>query len=329
MQMRLTKKFKRNGLSRIRFGSALCCAALLFTAMPSLTAQQPSDPLKAGFLQPPPSARPRVWWHWMNGNITKDGIKLDEEWMHRAGLGGFQNFDAALFTPQVVEKRLAYMTPEWKDAFKYATTLADQLGFEEAIAGSPGWSETGGPWVPGPEAMKKYVWSETRVEGGKPFTGTLAHPPSNTGAFQNLPVDDPGGGLGVTFKPPQFYADSVVVAFKVPASEVTSDKQQAKITWSSGTIDPALLSDGDLVKTVPLPKAPEGEKAWIQYEYPQPQTIRASRWSCSAKGHWTHFCRREARAGRRWKRATMGKLIVKLCRFRKAARQKKRSRLRP
>ena len=27
--------------------------------------------------------------------------------------------------------------------------------------------------------MKKYVWSETTVEGGKPFTGTLAHPPSN------------------------------------------------------------------------------------------------------------------------------------------------------
>ena len=44
-------------------------------------------------------------------------------------------------------------------------TLADQLGMEEAIAGSPGWSESGGPWVPGPEAMKKYVWSETR--GGR------------------------------------------------------------------------------------------------------------------------------------------------------------------
>ncbi len=137
-------------------------------------AQGQADPLKSGFENPPASARPRVWWHWMNGNITKDGIKLDEEWMHRAGLGGFQNFDASLFTPQVVEKRLVYMTPEWKDAFKYATTLADQLGLEEAIAGSPGWSETGGPWVPAKEAMKKYVWSETRVEGGKPFTGTLA-----------------------------------------------------------------------------------------------------------------------------------------------------------
>ena len=121
---------------------------LLFFAATAAIAQSGTDPLKSGFENPPQGARPRVWWHWMNGNITKEGIKLDLEWMHRAGLGGFQNFDAALTTPQVVDKRLAYMTPEWKDAFKYATTLADQLGMEEAIAGSPGWSETGGPWVP-------------------------------------------------------------------------------------------------------------------------------------------------------------------------------------
>ena len=66
-----------------------------------------------------------------------------------------------LATPQVVDHRLAYMTPEWKDAFKYATILADHLGLEEAIAGSPGWSESGGPWVPPSQGMKKYVWSET------------------------------------------------------------------------------------------------------------------------------------------------------------------------
>jgi len=49
----------------------------------------------------------------------------------------------------------------------------------------------GGPWVPGPQAMKKYVWSETVVDGGKPFTGTLNHPPSVTGPFQNLPGANP------------------------------------------------------------------------------------------------------------------------------------------
>ena len=89
----------------------------LLLGISTAPAQSKPDALKSGFENPPQSARPRVWWHWMNGNITKEGIKLDLEWMHRVGLGGFQNFDAALDTPQVVDKRLVYMTPEWKEAF--------------------------------------------------------------------------------------------------------------------------------------------------------------------------------------------------------------------
>ncbi len=201
----------------------------------------------------------------MNGNISKDGIKADLEWMHRVGLGGFQNFDAALATPQVVDKRLAYMTPEWKDAFKYATTLADQLGLEEAIAGSPGWSETGGPWVPGAQAMKKYVWSETIIDGGQAFSGKLAHPPAVTGPFQNIAITN------ANFSEPQFYADSAVVAYRVPASD--ADSQQAVVTSSGGRIDAAMLSDGDLARPVAVARA-DG-KAWIQFAYPQAQAIRA------------------------------------------------------
>src|SRR5581483_4772254 len=86
-----------------------------------------NDNLYKNFVTPPDAAKPRVWWHWMNGNITKDGIRKDLEWMHRVGIGGFQNFDAALATPQIVEKRLTYMTPDWKDAFQFTTKLADSL----------------------------------------------------------------------------------------------------------------------------------------------------------------------------------------------------------
>jgi hypothetical protein len=237
--------------------------------------QASGDTLRSGFEIPPSTARPRVWWHWMNGNITKEGIKLDLEWMHRVGLAGFQNFDAALSTPQVVEKRLAYMTPEWKEAFKYATVLADQLGMEEAIAGSPGWSESGGPWVPASEGMKKYVWSTTLVEGGKPFTGKLAHPPSNTGAFQSLGTRDlmerPEGSKLI----PQFYADSAVIAYRRPASDLPLESLHPKITASGGSLDVAMLSDGDLEKTTELPMPAVGESAWIQYEFEGPHTIRA------------------------------------------------------
>jgi len=53
-----------------------------------------AENLKEGFQNPGFEARPRVWWHWMNGNITPDGIRKDLEWMLRVGIGGVHNFDA-------------------------------------------------------------------------------------------------------------------------------------------------------------------------------------------------------------------------------------------
>jgi len=263
--MKISNDVKRLGWTAV--------AAALIGAW-ALSGQNSGDALERGFQNPPDSARPRVWWHWMNGNITKDGIQLDLQWMKRVGLGGFQNFDAALNTPQVVDHRLVYMTPEWKDAFRYAVTLADQLGLEMAIAGSPGWSESGGPWVPPAQAMKKVVWSETRVEGGRPFSGALPQPPSATGPFQNI-----AGGRGFNTggeapAPPQYYKDAAVIAYRAPESDVPMAQLQPKVTSSGGQFDLAALTDGDLVKSTPLPMAPVGEKAWIQFEFPKPQAIR-------------------------------------------------------
>jgi (4-O-methyl)-D-glucuronate---lignin esterase len=233
-----------------------------------------SESLDQGFKTPPESARPRVWWHWMNGNITKEGIKLDLDWMHRTGLAGFQTFDAALATPKVVKTRLVYMTPPWQDAFRYATNLADHYGMEEAIAGSPGWSESGGPWVPPSEGMKKYVWSKTVIEGGQPFSGALVHPPQNTGAFQSIDIhDDLTQGKGKTA--PQFYADSVVVAFRQPETNASLESFHPTITASGGSPDTTMLADGDLSKATSIPIPSQGQKAWIQYAFPHPVTLRS------------------------------------------------------
>ena len=73
------------------------CLVLLLGII-SAAAQSKPDSLKSAFENPPEGARPRVWWHWMNGNITKEGIKLDLEWMHRVGVAGFQNFATRLRT---------------------------------------------------------------------------------------------------------------------------------------------------------------------------------------------------------------------------------------
>jgi len=265
--MELQSNIKRCGVAAL---------AVMLLGVWAVLAQNSGDPLERGFQNPPNSAKPRVWWHWMNGNITKEGIQADLEWMNRVGIGGFQNFDAAMNSPQIVEKRLVYMTPEWKDAFRYAATLADQLGLEMAIAGSPGWSESGGPWVPSSHAMKKFVWSETRVEGGKPFTGILAHPPTETGPFQN--VKSAGGSLSANTEamkpPPPWYADAAVVAFRLPEIDRTMAELQPKVTSSGGNFDLAKLTDGDYANATLLPAAAIGQKAWIQFEFQNPVTIR-------------------------------------------------------
>lgn len=249
-------------------------AMILLAGALMLPAQNAGDALRQGFQNPPNGARPRVWWHWMNGNITKEGITADLEWMHRTGIGGFQNFDAAMNSPKIVDQRLIYMTPGWKDAFKHTVTLADKLGLEMAIAGSPGWSESGGPWVTPAQAMKKFVWSETWVEGGKPFTGKLAHPPTTVGAYQNMAGR---GGFSLSAEgtkgPEPFYAESAVVALRAPDKAKSMAQLAPKVTSSGGEFTLAGLTDGDVAKATLLPAAPLNEKAWLQYEFPEPVTV--------------------------------------------------------
>lgn len=234
-----------------------------------------NDGLLEGFIAPPNAAKPRVWWHWMNGNITKDGIAKDLLWMHRSGIGGFQNFDASLNTPQIVEKRLSYMTPEWKDAFHFTAKLADSLHLEMAIAGSPGWSESGGPWVPAKDGMKKLVWNEIRIKGGEPFTGSLPKPPATTGDFQNIPVQPAFGATGQAVTPPQYYKDISVIAYRLSAADLSMQELHPGVSSCGGNFTLEQLTDGDLARTSLLPADSASGFAWIQYAFAEPQTIKA------------------------------------------------------
>ena len=168
------------------------------------------------FINPPQPARPRVWWHWLDGNISQDGIRKDLEWMHRAGIGGFQTFDGGFGQPLIIDKKVAYMTPEWKEAFRLTTHLADSLGMEIGIASSPGWSATGGPWVSPEDGMKKLTWRETDVEGGRLIEIDLPKPYRTTGRFLDEPLPEKTVVLGFTFfaTKAEMYRDVRVIAYR-------------------------------------------------------------------------------------------------------------------
>ncbi|WP_304236865.1 glycosyl hydrolase [Jiulongibacter sediminis] len=247
--------------------SALALTLVALTA----TAQSPEN-----FQNPPNSAKPRVWWHWMNGNVTKEGIQKDLDWMERTGIGGFQNFDANLMTPPVVKEKLVFMTPKWKEAFKFTTDLAKEKGLEMAIAGSPGWSVTGGPWVKPEHGMKKYVWSEVLLKGGQTFSGKIPQPSDVAGPFQDVPMvgeavlsDESNHQL------PHFYRDAYVIAYKLPETEKHLMDAHPKISVSGGDFDVSKLLDHDIVTRFEIPPTEVGQDMYIQYAFDEPQTFKA------------------------------------------------------
>ncbi|QDA62355.1 glycosyl hydrolase [Hymenobacter jejuensis] len=243
--------------------TALCL--LLSTA---IQAQTPAE-WQAAFQAPPQSAKPRVWWHWMNGNVTKEGITKDLEWMQRVGIGGMQQFEANLGTPRLVKTPVVYGSEVWKDALHHTAAEAKRLGLEWTLSAAGGWSETGGPMVSPAEAMKKVVWSETRVTGGQLFRGKLSAPPAVAGPMQDAALVDPQAGPDAP-KPPSFYKDFSVVAYRLPATDVPMRERKPTLTASDGKANLTSLTDGRLSTSTIVKVAPGTNTAWVQLEFAQP-----------------------------------------------------------
>lgn len=193
----------------------LLSALLCFGPAP-LQAQTPESRqgLVADFENPPQSARPQVWWHWMSGNVTWEGAKADLDWMHSIGIGGVGAFSGGSIEDVYVPKPLPFMSPGWTDVFHRSLDLARQDGMDFMIAGSPGWSETGAPWVTPADAMKKYTWSETVIEGDVLSRIRLPQPPSATGPLQAIARSL---HLQAYRGTPEASGDGPVIAFPDPA----------------------------------------------------------------------------------------------------------------
>ncbi|MBI5834341.1 MAG: hypothetical protein HZB16_18755 [Armatimonadetes bacterium] len=134
---------------------------LLALALPAA-----AQDLASGFASPPPSARPQVWWHWLNGNVTPAGITADLEAFRRVGLGGgtIANIPYANVGPA------PFNSVAWHAAVKHAAAEARRLGLELGFFNCEGWSSSGGPWVKPVDAMQMLVWSQRRVAGPAPVT---------------------------------------------------------------------------------------------------------------------------------------------------------------
>lgn len=156
---------------------------MITTALAFIVMAQGGDPLAMAFKNPPPSARPHTWWHWMDGNVTKEGITADLEAMKEVGIGGAQMFTVAQGIPK---GPVDYMSQQWRDMTAHAVKEAGRLGIELCLHNCAGWSSSGGPWITPENAMQVVAWSETTLSG--PRTTEVMLPPIKAPqTYANIP----------------------------------------------------------------------------------------------------------------------------------------------
>ena len=180
--------------------AALCAAASVAVGAASL---------RDAFDNPPDSARPWVYWYFMDGTATKEGMKADLDAMKAAGIGGVLILEVE--GGRVRRGPLEFLSPKWLELFGYAISEAGRLGIEVAMGTGPGWCGAGGKSVVPDDAMQHTVASETAVTGPADFSAVLPVPKPRAPFF------------GVRTLTPElkkewesFYRDVAVIAFPEP-----------------------------------------------------------------------------------------------------------------
>ncbi|MBP8960211.1 MAG: glycosyl hydrolase [Bacteroidales bacterium] len=132
-----------------------------------------NDWLKRGFVTPPDSAKPGVYWYFMEGNMNKEGITRDLESMKEAGIRYAVFLEVNVGIPK---GKIEFMSNEWIDLFTHAVREAERLGINIILGSGPGWTGSGGPWVKPEESMMHIVCADTILTGPSIFDATLPLP---------------------------------------------------------------------------------------------------------------------------------------------------------
>lgn len=170
-----------------------------------------ADSLATGFRSPPAEARPWVYWFWMDGNVSREGITADLEAMRRVGIGGMVMMEVDVGVPR---GPVGFMSPEWRILFGHAVREAERLGLEITLNAGPGWTGSGGPWVRPGQSMQHLVASVREVTGPMEFEGELPRPqPREPHSLVHVPLL-----LGVKEARDGFYAEVAVLAFPTPVA---------------------------------------------------------------------------------------------------------------
>ncbi|ANH83824.1 glycoside hydrolase family 2 [Niabella ginsenosidivorans] len=121
--------------------------------------------IEKGFQQLPDSIRIGCYWYWLSDNISREGVIKDLHAMKKAGIT--RAYIGNIGLNDIPYGKVKVFTPEWWNILHVALKTATELDIEIGIFNSPGWSQSGGPWVKSDQSMRYLAATDTQFAGGK------------------------------------------------------------------------------------------------------------------------------------------------------------------
>jgi len=166
--------------------STFCKLLLAFIAItftpPALRAQ---ESVRNNFIHIPDSVQTSIYWYWLSDNISKEGVIKDLQAMKKVGINRAFIGNIGLQDSEVPHGKVKMFTDEWWDILHTALKTATELNIEIGLFNSPGWSQSGGPWVKPTQAMR-YLTSSQKLISGKGLKSIQLEKPA--GNFQDVKV---------------------------------------------------------------------------------------------------------------------------------------------
>ncbi|ANH80777.1 glycosyl hydrolase [Niabella ginsenosidivorans] len=191
------------------FAGCLCLPANAQQTGPAL------NQLRTQFKNPPDSYKPGVYWYFMDGNLTADGVKKDLHAMKEAGISHVIFLEVNVGVPR---GKIDFLSDQWLALFKVIEQEATLLGIDITLGIGPGWAGSGGPWVKPGQSMQHLVYSSVELDATAKGSVTLPVP---------APVKPFFGEEALTPRLKQerdsFYRDVAVLAFPSPAENTSID----------------------------------------------------------------------------------------------------------
>jgi hypothetical protein len=124
--------------------------------------------MESDFANPPETSKPWCYWYWLGQDITKDGITKDLEAMAKVGISRAMigNIGGPKDSVGVAPGNVRMFSEEWYALTRHAFSEAQRVGVTLYMFNSPGWSQSGGPWIKPEQSMRRVTWREFSSEGG-------------------------------------------------------------------------------------------------------------------------------------------------------------------